>query len=163
MDRPTLTLYPNAYGIGYVVSITPHEIDDFGKCVVDKTEISYFLAKVEYMLDHYNPNVVILRDYMAPNSPLSEKYKEIWAGIEELVDTMGLEIFRYTREDVRIVFEQFQVYTKYEISRKLQKWYPQLRSRNPHKRKAWLAEHNQMSVYDAFSLMVTHYYREFKL
>ena len=56
------------------------------------------------------------------------------------------------------VFGQFGCITKYEITKILVDWYPQLKSREPQKRKVYEAEHYQTGIFDAFALMLTHYY-----
>jgi hypothetical protein len=75
-----------------------------------------------------------------------------------MVRAHQLKLHEYSRNQIKEVFNAFGCETKYEIAMKVLSWYPQLQSRTPEKRMAWMAEPYQMGVFDAFSLMLTHYY-----
>jgi len=156
--KVTLTFYPNAFGLSFVISKGPNDIVHFGKKTVSKKQITDFLEKIESIMDDYEPELVILRDYNHPKGHLSQKYKGIWQAIEEQALFKGLPVFKYSRDQVKEVFSSFDAKTKFEISERIIEWYPQLKSRSPRKRKPWMNEDNQMGIFDAFSLMLTHSY-----
>jgi hypothetical protein len=56
------------------------------------------------------------------------------------------------------VFEQFGAKSKYEIANKIIAWFPQLASRAPKIRKAWMDEDYNMGIFDALALAITHKY-----
>ncbi|NND77028.1 MAG: hypothetical protein HKN39_02450 [Flavobacteriales bacterium] len=159
-EKVTLSIYPNAFGLAYVISESPKEIIDYGMKQIKKKDVPHFLKMFDKILEYFQPHVVILRDYNNPNSHLSEKYKQIWNAIEKRVLEKGLKLFQYSREQIKSVFVEFNAETKHQISEIIVKWYPQLKSRSPRKRKPWLNEDNQMGIFDAFSLTLTHAYFE---
>lgn len=156
----TLTLYPNTYGLSFLISDGPKDIIDYGIKQVKKKEAKYFLEQFKRIMDFYEPGLVILRDYDHTESQISVKYRTIWNGIEEMVNERKMKLLKYSRKQIREVFEIFHAKTKYEISRVIANWYPQLKSKFPRKRKPWQSEDYYMSIFDSFSLMLTHAYIE---
>ena len=153
--KVTLTLYPNAFGLSYVISKSPNDIINFGKKVVLIKQAKDFLDKIAGIMDDYEPELLILRDYDHPKSQLSKKYKDIWQAIEQQAKIKGFTLFKYSRDQIKEVFSSFDAKTKFEISERIIEWYPQLKSRSPRRRKPWMNEDNQMGIFDAFSLMLT--------
>ena len=80
--------------------------------------------------------------------------------IEKEAQAQELNVYKYSRNQIQHVFEQFKAKNKYETARVIVRWYDQLKTRMPYQRKAWMAEHYQMGVFDAFALMLTHYYHK---
>jgi hypothetical protein len=78
--------------------------------------------------------------------------------IEEYAKEINVPVYRYTREQVRDVFEQFQAKTKYDIMKQLVAWYPELKWRAPKVREVWDDESANMAVFDAIALAITHKY-----
>lgn len=154
----TLTLYANAFGLSYLISKSPKQIIEFGMKHISKKESNCFLKRLDVLLDYFQPMLIILRDFDHPKHKISKKYQGIWQAIEKRAEELGLEIYKYSREQVKEVFASFQAKTKFEISEVISSWYPQLKGRSPRKRKPWLSEDNQMGIFDAFSLMLTHSY-----
>ncbi len=154
----TLVLYPNTFGIGYVICEGPKEILDYGLKKVRPISHNKYLKKVKWLLDYCKPNLVIVSDYT--NRHISNRQKRIVDSITAMAQTENLNLKSYSRVQIKEVFRSFQAKTKYDIAMTILGWYPELKSKAPHKRLPWMAEHYQMGVFDAFALMLTHFYLE---
>jgi len=156
-EKVTLVLYPNTWGIGYVICAGPKDILDFGLKQVKRNTQKDYSEKAKWFIEYCKPEVVILLDPKTKGKS-SKRIPDALDEIKRLVSTHQLTLFEYTRSQVVYVFSEFKAHTKYEIAMLIISWYPQLKSREPHKRLPWMAEHYQMGVFDAFSLMLTHFY-----
>lgn len=154
----TLTIYPNTFGIGYVVSASPKDILDFGLKAIKTKELKAYQKKIDWLLDYCKPDIVLVQDFNKGNGLVAKRTHTLLDELKTKVRAKGLEIFQYTRNDIRQAFIASDAETKYDIAMKILEWYPMLESRKPKKRTAYLAEHYQMGVFDAFSLLLTHYY-----
>lgn len=155
-----ITLYPNAFGMGYVISESPKELINYGVARIRPLSNNRYVKRLLYFIKHYNPTIIILRGYMESDKRISKRVIRIIQTIEREAEKQGLLVFKYAREDIKEVFKQFGGNSKYEISKTLTSWYPELQPRMPDIRKNTKAEHYQMGVFDAFALMLTHYYIE---
>lgn len=157
-QKVTLVLYPNTFGVGFVICENPKEILDYGIKKVQPISHHKYLKKVKWLLDYCKPDIVLLLDYKARK--LSNRQKRIIDAIVQLSHAKNLNLKTYSRSQIKQTFLSFKAKTKYEIAMVILNWYPELRDKEPHKRLPWMAEHYQMGVFDAFALMLTHYYLE---
>ena len=157
-QKITLVLYPNTFGVGFVICEGPKEILDYGIKKVHPISHHKYMKKVKWLLDYCKPDIVLLLDYKARK--ISNRQKAIIDDIVQLARADNLNLISYSRSQIKQVFSSFNAKTKYEIAMVILNWYPMLKDRAPHKRLAWMAEHYQMGVFDAFALMLTHYYLE---
>ncbi len=155
-QKLTLVLHPNTFGVGFVICEGPKEILDFGLKKVQPISHHKYMKKVKWLIDYCKPNLVLLLDYKSRK--LSARQKRIIDVIVDMAKAKNLELKSYSKSQVKQVFSSFQATTKYEIAMVILNWYPELKNKIPHKRLPWMAEHYQMGVFDAFALMLTHYY-----
>ena len=155
-QKITLVLYPNTFGVGFVICEGPKEILDYGIKKVNSISHYKYMKKIKWLIEYCKPDIVLLLDYKARK--LSKRQKNIIDAILQLGRSENLAIKAYSRAQIKQVFASFNVKTKYEIAMLILKWYPELKDKAPHKRLPWMAEHYQMGVFDAFALMLTHYY-----
>lgn len=154
----TLVLYPNTHGIGYVLCEGPKEIIDFGLKSISRRDSQKYVAKAKEMMDFGKPDIVLLIDREQAKSRVSERIASILSNIECEAHRKELSVCKYSRDQIEHVFNEFKASNKYEMAKVIANWYDQLKSRVPYERREWMAEHYQMGVFDAFSLMLTHYY-----
>jgi len=155
-----ITLYPNAFGMGYVISETPKELINYGIARVRPLSKNHYVKRLLYYIRQYRPTIIILRGYRDEDNRISKRVTNIIQNFENEAEKLNLPIFKYSREDIKEVFKQFGGNSKYAISKTITSWYPELQPRMPDIRKNTKAEHYQMGVFDAFALMLTHYYIE---
>ncbi len=158
MNKITLILYPNVFGIGYVICENPQNILDFGLKKVRPLTMKKYIEKIKWLYEFSKPDVVILRDYKGDDFKVSKRTQRVLDTLQELAMNMNLEVFSYSRTQIKEVFSTFGASSKYEIAKQLASWYPQLKSRMPVYRKSYMAESYHMAIFDAFSLAVVHFY-----
>lgn len=153
-----LALYPNSEGIAYAFFYEPGGLIDADIIRIKPFNNDRLLKTVEKTINYYSATVVVLEN---PSSSISRKGTracELIAKIEELAKRKTIPVFRYSREQIRFVFEQFKAITKYEIAEALAELNPQIKNKLPGQRKPWMDEDSQIGLFDALSLAYTHYY-----
>ncbi|QMU65265.1 MAG: hypothetical protein GKR88_13830 [Flavobacteriaceae bacterium] len=156
----TITLYPNAFGMGYLISESPKEIINYGVAKIRPLTKDRYVKRLLHFVKLYRPQLIILRDYTGADNRISKRIVKVIDAFKKEAEKLDLPIHTYSREDIKTVFKQFGGNSKYEISKTISSWYPELQARMPDLRKNSSAEHYQMGVFDAFALMLTHQYLE---
>ena len=155
-SKVVLVLFPNVTGLGYVIASNPKEIYDYGVRKFRPFSRHKFIKKVRWFLDNAKPQVVILLNY--ESSHVSQRVTDTIKEIEQMARIKNLTIAKYSKMQIRDIFSFYGANTKFEISVQIMNWYKELESIIPPKRRPWKPEHYQMGVFDAFALMITHYY-----
>lgn len=152
-------LYPNARGLGYVCFEQPEKkLWDCGIVTVRPICNGKILKRINKFVDFFKPAVILVQDCDSNYSRHSKRVTGLVASITKYAEEIKVPIYRYSRQQIRDVFEQFGAKSKYEIAQKIIAWFPQLASRTPKIRKPWMDEDYNMGVFDAFSLVITHQY-----
>lgn len=154
----TVTLYPNSFGMGYVISESPKVIINHGMARIRPLTKDKYIKRLLRFIQFYKPTLIILRGYKANDPRISERIVKVIDGFEHEAKRLNLPVFKYTRDDIKTVFKQFGGNSKYEISKTLASWYSELKPLTANIRKYPHPEHYQMGVFDAFALMLTHEY-----
>lgn len=154
----SLSLYPNSYGIGFVISSGPKEIVDYGIKKITPLSSSMFLKQTQLLLQYAQPEIVILRNPTSKRYKWSKQKEQMIDKLKALALSHKLKVFEYDRNQIQAVFSQFGASNKFAIARRLVTWYPFLEAKVPSFRKQYQAEHYQMGLFDAFALMITHNY-----
>jgi hypothetical protein len=157
-NKVILALYPNTFGIGYVICSGPKDIIDFGMKTVKSKELKAYREKIDWLFDFCKPDIVLVQDYPKNNKIVSKRTHKLLDELKTKARAQNLAIHSYTRNQIKQVFSAFKAESKYEIAMHILGWYPMLKPRKPSPRTAWMSEHYQMGVFDAFSVMLTHYY-----
>jgi hypothetical protein len=152
-----LALYPSYRGLGYVCVQMPQTLKDFGVLRVRPFSMGRMVKHVERFLEFHRPHIVILRDpeNVPVNSPRIQKFTD---AITTLAGEYKLSVFKYSREQIKDVFETFGARTKHEIAHKIIEWFPDLASRVPKMRAKYRPEYYHMETFDSLALAITHEY-----
>lgn len=153
----TLAIYPNKRGFGYACLDWPQKIIDLGIVTVRPLCNKSLFRRFEKFLDFHRPEIIIIRDSENITTAAQRSVNFI-RKITDHATAIKVPIHKYSRQQIRDVFEQFEARSKYEIARKLIEWYPELESRTPTLRKPWMDEDYHMPIFDALSLAVAHKY-----
>ena len=156
----TITLYPNAFGMGYVISESPKELINYGIARITPLRKDIYVKRLLKYIKHYRPKLIVLRGYTSCDNRISKRVTKVIDTFIKEAEKLNLPIHKYSRYDIKEVFKQFGNASKYGISKTICSWYPELKHRMPDIRKNSQAEHYQMGVFDAFALMLTHHYME---
>jgi DNA polymerase elongation subunit (family B) len=157
-SKTVLALYPNRYGVAYALFHTAKELLEYGIGNIQPVSNKKVLQRIKKYIEHYKPDVIITRNI---NDLGNRKNKRIQALIDALCDEarcQNLEIYSYTRSEIKEVFLSFDAESKYVISKKIIEWFPELKSYEYPPRKKWMAENYNSGLFDAMSLAVTHFW-----
>ncbi|MCI5056812.1 MAG: hypothetical protein MRY83_11930 [Flavobacteriales bacterium] len=117
------------------------------------------LQKVKEKISFYLPEVVILEDAEGFGSRKGTRVKRAIKKIEKYAIEQKLSISKYSRNDIRFVFNAFNAQSKYEIAKVITENVKQLPVELPKKRLSHKPEHYCMTIFDAIALGITHYYQ----
>jgi len=155
-----LALYPNRQGIAYALFDESKSLIEYGIGHIRPISNTKTLKRVKQYISYYKPNLVLIRNLNDMPNRKSKRIEKLITLICEEVKLQGLEVHSYTRTQIKMVFEQFEAYSKYQISKKIIEWYAELKAYEFPKRKRWMAENHNTGVFDAVSLAVVHWFLE---
>jgi hypothetical protein len=157
-DELYLAIFPAVRGFGFALFHGAWVPIDWGFRHVegDKNEAS--LAKVRKLVDDYAPDRLLLEDHAGAGSRRSDRVATLIDRIADLAERKGTPVTRYSRDQIRECFAEFGATTKYEIAEAISRSLPEFPPQLPPQRKIWLPEDYRMSIFDAVSLIFTHFY-----
>jgi Holliday junction resolvasome RuvABC endonuclease subunit len=151
-----LALYPNSIGVGYACIQIPERLIDYGVATVKPLSNGKLLKRTERFMEYYKPKIILLREVGA--SKRSGRIDKLIDAITTLSGEMNLPVFRYTKQQIKDVFEIFGASTKFEMVEKIVKMLPDLEGSVPKERQWYEKEHYNMTMFNAVSLAITHTY-----
>lgn len=157
--RLILALYPNTRGIGYACfDMKEKKVVDTGTVTVTRLWNEKTIGRVMEYIEFCRPHLVILRDAAPGGSSSETRAQKLIDEIARQSALMGINAHRYSRKQVKDVFEIFGARTKHEIVSQIVEWFPEMSARAPRIRKIWMSEDYGMAVFDAVSLAMTYLY-----
>jgi len=154
----TLALYPNTNGVCYAIFDKPDNLIDYGVKTVRPVCNTKSMKHVGDLLDYYRPTVVLVESTIGSWFKKSDRSKLLIQKIREKAKRKKLEVYSYSRSQIREVFKQFKAKSKYEMACLIGKWQTTLSDRVPKPRKCTQSESFNMGIFDATSLALTHFY-----
>ena len=152
-----LSLFPNKRGFGFACIEFPKKIIDSGMVNVRPISNSGLFDRFINFLEFYKPHLIVIRD-CENLSACKKRTQKLINSIIEHANMKKLPVHRYSRQQIRDVFEQFGATTKYEIAQSIVKWFEGLPWCAPKIRKTWKDEDFNMGIFDALALAITHKY-----
>lgn len=160
-DKPyerVLALYPNHRGYGYALFEGPRELVAWGLKTLRSHKNARSLDNIRAQIDLYEPDVLVIEDYEGEGSRREQRVRELLDSIEGLTHEHSFEVCKYSRSEIRKVFEFFGATTKQEIASFIAASSPSNELEMPEVRKPWMCERYKMGVFDAIAFGLTHYY-----
>ncbi|MBI1307057.1 MAG: hypothetical protein GC181_10685 [Bacteroidetes bacterium] len=154
-QKTILAIHPNQAGFGYAVFDSPSQLEDFGMVYIQPISNTKSLVRIKQYIDYFNPIEIAVKE---PSDRCSPRIQKLIDSISQLARTADLPVNTYSRADIQNVFEQFEAFSKHQISKRLIEWFPILKPYGFPKRSAQMAEHHYTGLFDALSLGITHYY-----
>ena len=143
---------PSTRGFGFAV-LEGNALVDWGVKSVKGEKNSECLLKVEAMITHYQPGVMVLEDGSVKGSRRAPRIQALSQEIIELAKKRKVTVKLFSRNQVRKVFFAHGKGTKHAVAEILAKRFPEeLGSRLPPKRKPWKSEDHRMAIFDAVAL-----------
>lgn len=158
LDRPVIAIYPNVRGFGFAVFLDKNTSKFCGVCNIKIGDMDGLLKKVNRLVETYLPSILILPKAFGKFNKKRERIQAILAQINMYADEKNLKFYTYSREDIRLVFEQKNAKSKHQIANAICEVMPEFSDTCPKINSSWLPENYYQGMYDAISLVFTHYY-----
>lgn len=155
--KTTLTLYPNGIGIGYVLCENPEIMIGYGILKVLPLTAEKYLEVLFPFFEYVRPETIVIRKRELDKKKMSFRVQQVVKEICKESEARSIQVHHYSRENIK---ENFQSYTRpvrHNINTVISEWYPELKEKQPKERKNSDSEPYQAGLFDAFSLMLTHF------
>ena len=156
----SLAIYPNALGFGYAVVHGQLEPIDCGVQRLLPISNAACVKRFRTLLVKFRPSAVVLQQLEGKGSFKSLRVKRLLTQLEAEAEKKGVKVFHYSREQIQYVFSKFDLesVTKADIALTIAEYLPIFKHQLPSKRKLWMAEGYHQGMFDALSLLFTHFY-----
>lgn len=151
-------IYPNSTGYGFVYLENPRKLIDYGAVRIHPFSNRKLLERVKKSFDYFRPSIVIIQDPDGNYARTGKRIRRLIDKIKEYAESEHLKVDQFSRDQIRDVFYNFGVLTKYDIAKYLLTEFKELALKEPKKRKMWTSEDTNMSIFDALSLALTWFY-----
>lgn len=158
LDRPVLAIYPNSFGFGYAVFKDDNTPLYCGVAVKNYRKKNNYLDRIQKMINAYKPTTLILPTANGKFNRKRERIQALLSEIHEYATSNNLKVQIYSREQIRIVFEPHGAYSKQEIAEKICETFTEFKDRCPKKKMFYMPERYFQGMFDAISLVNTHFY-----
>jgi len=149
-----LALAPMNKGFGYVVTENLYRALDCGVTNIRVNKVSRSLTRFEALLREYQPDMVVCMDTERCSSTMSQK---ILTSVEKYCAAASRPLRRFKRDDIKHIFSNFGVITRYDIADHLIKWLPALEHVRPKRCAIWESEDPRMKIFDAAAVAIVFY------
>jgi hypothetical protein len=153
-----LAVFPQGKGFGYAYFTEQYEPDHFGIATVKPPDNAKCLKRVEAMVLTYQPKLILLPTPDGKRNRKKKRVQELLQQITQYAKKNDIQVRTYSREQIRLIFEEFEAHSKLEIAEKICFWMPKLEKYQPPHRKKYMPEDYYQSLFDAISLFITHSY-----
>jgi len=148
-----LAIAPVTRGFGFAVLEGRDTLINWGVKTVTGNKNAKSLEKVEELIAHYQPGVLVLEDASAKGSLRHPRIRRLVPQIIKLAKAGKVNVSLFSREQVMKVLIPDGQGTKHDLAGIVAGQFPeQLGSKLPPKRKAWMRERYQMNIFDAVGL-----------
>jgi hypothetical protein len=147
-----LAIDPTPTGIAYVVLEGPERLVDWGVSHTSATSKHSYIERLRGMIEEYRPDLLVAERYGTRHGRRSTRVNAVLHRVEAFAFGECLPLRTVSRIEVREVFNGG---SKEEIARALTRFFPELESRLPRKRKPWMSEAESMNIFDALSFGLT--------
>ncbi len=150
-----LAISPSTRGFGFAVLEDRETLVDWGVKSVKGDKNARSIAKVEELIDHYEPGVIVLTDSSTKPSRRSARIQALGREIVAMIASRGITVEVFSGQQVRRIFFADGQGTKHALAEILAKRFPaELGFRLPPKRRAWMSEDYRMDIFDAVALVL---------
>lgn len=148
-----IDLYSN--GFGFAVLEGPERLIDYGVKKVKGEKNSACLKKIIDLIDHYQPDGIILENPTAKGSRRQRRVQELTEVILKLALSKRIKARSFSRLQIIKTCSSPGASTKHQVASRIVKQLPDLGLKLPPPRKPWMTEDERMSIFDAVALALT--------
>jgi Holliday junction resolvasome RuvABC endonuclease subunit len=150
-----LAVAPSSAGLGFAILEGKRTLVNWGVKAVTGDKNAQSLLKVQELIEHYQPSVLVFEDYSGKNSRRSHRIRTLGRQMVQLAQRLDIPVMKLLRREVRKCFFGDGKGSKDAVAEIIAKTFPEeLALRLPPKRRAWMAEDYRMGIFDAVALAV---------
>jgi hypothetical protein len=146
VPKTILAIDPTSRGFAFAVLEAPAFLVDWGERIIP-AKTGCLLRKVDDLLTHHQPAVLVVEDVAAKGCRRRERASEEIHRIEQLALERGVRVERVSRLAALRTFAPAK--SKFEAALRLAEAFPVLMQHLPRRRKAWMSEDQRMNTLDA--------------
>jgi Holliday junction resolvasome RuvABC endonuclease subunit len=153
-----LAIQPFTRGYAFVLFEGPLSPIDWGiKEVRGSNRNARCLAAAETLMARMRPDILALEDFDGSFARRSRRIKRLQSLIANQAIGQSIDVRHYARECIRDCFKGVGAVTRYEIAQAIAAQVQAFQNRLPPVRRLWEPEDPRMALFDAASLVLTHY------
>ena len=150
-----LGIAPSTRGFGFALLEGLDTLVDWGVKSVTGDKNHGSIKKVEELIAHYQPDVLVLEDAAAKDSRRAARIRALCRKIVAVAKARKVSVALFSQEQVRRVFFADGQGTKHALAEILAKRFSEeLGSRLPPKRRPWMSEDYRMDIFEAVALVL---------
>jgi Holliday junction resolvasome RuvABC endonuclease subunit len=154
-----LAITPSSRGFGYAVLEGHKILVDWGVKSVEGDKNSGSVAKVEELIAHYNPEVIVLEDTATKASRRSARIQALTKRLIAVAERCTIKVALFSQKQIRRVYFGDDRGTKHALAEIIaERFREELGFRLPPKRRPWMSEDSRMDIFDAVALALTYFY-----
>jgi hypothetical protein len=144
-------------GIGFAVLEGRDTLVNWGGGVSSGANNRKSLAKVEQLIFHYQPEVLVLENESAKDSRRGPRIRKLSEGIIALAARRKVQVKLFSRSSLKNIFIADGEGTRHDIATIVAERFSQeIGFRLPPKRRPWITEARRMDFFNAVALTVAH-------
>ena len=148
-----LAITPSTKGFGYAVLEGQKLLVDWGVRSVTGDKNAGSIEKVEEMIAHYNPQVMVLEDTATKESRRCPRIQALTQRLVAVAEGRTIKVMLFSQKHIRRVFFGDWGGTKHALAEIIAERFPEeLGFRLPRKRRPWMSEDSRMDIFDAVAL-----------
>jgi len=157
-DLLILSIFPSTRGFGFALFEGAWIPVDWGFRHASGDKNAICVQKVQSLIERFKPELLLLEDCAGDGSNRGDRVEKLVTEIEKLSLINKVTVKKYSRAQIQECFAQLEAKTKHEIAEAIAGMLPEFPPQLPPPRKIWLPEDYRMSIFDAVSLIFTHFY-----
>jgi len=153
-----LSLSPAVRGYAFALFAGPLTPVDWGtKEVRGPEKNARSLEAAKRLIERHQPDVLVLEDHIADARRRRDRARRLLRLIKSHADSQALEVYTFTRSQVRQSFSGVGAVTKHEIAQAIASHVAEFEPLLPRPRKRWESEFERMGIFEAAALAITFY------
>lgn len=153
-----LALHPHARGVAFALFESPLSPIDWGvKRVTGGEKNAQSLEVIKCLVERLQPDILVLEDLTSGRVRRSRRIRRLQWLIASYGEGQSIEVHWINRQDIRECFKAVGAVTRYEIAQAIASQIHAFGHRLPPVRQIWMTEDARMGLFDAASLVMTHY------
>lgn len=150
-----LGIHPTARGFGWVLFEGAASPFDWGSVEARGQKHNKTLARLDALLDRYQPAVLALEQFEGESSRRGRRTKRLAAAMATIAKAKSVTVAIFTRAEIAATFSGSGGRTRQQIAQFVANNIDALRDRLPAKRKIWESERPNLALFSAAACALT--------